>query len=133
MRRSTSIFINTEAREEMIACLRRAHRKRKPKGIGRKERKTKIPNRVPIEARPKSVESRRTYGHWEGDSLVSRKSLAALNSLTERKSRLLLLTRLLRKGSEETKLAVIRRLYELPRHPGHFQSIKRFNPFKKKD
>jgi len=106
----------TAGREHLVACLRRAHRKRKQKGIGRKERKTKIPNRVPIEARPKSVESRRTYGHWEGDSLVSRKSLAALNSLTERKSRLLLLTRLLRKGSEETKLAVIGRLHALPAH-----------------
>jgi IS30 family transposase len=62
----------TETREELIACLRRAHRKRKPKGIGRKEKKTKIPNRVSIEERPLSVENRRVYGHWEGDSPVSR-------------------------------------------------------------
>jgi len=75
----------TEGREELIANLRRAHRKRKQKSIGRKARKTKIPNRVPIDARPKSVEARQRYGHWEGDSLVSRKSAAALNSLTERK------------------------------------------------
>jgi len=104
----------TSGHEELIACLRRAHRKRKHKGIGRKQRKTKIPNRVSIEARPPSVESRRYYGHWEGDSLISRKSLAALNSLTERKSRLLLLTKLKRKGAEDTKNAVIGRLYALP-------------------
>jgi IS30 family transposase len=36
-----------------------------------------------------------------------------LNSLTERKSRLLLLTKLKRKGAEETKDAIIRRLYAL--------------------
>ena len=105
----------TEGREELIACLRRAHRKRKQKGIGRKEKKTKIPNRVSIDERPKSVESRRHWGHWEGDSLISRKSTVSLNSLTERKSRLLLLSRIKRKGAEETKDAVIRRFKGLPK------------------
>jgi IS30 family transposase len=92
----------------------RGHRKRKSKGIGRKERKTKIPNRIPIEERPVSVESRSRFGHWEGDSLVSRKSLAALNSLVERKSRLLFLSRLERKSAELTKDAVLQRLQGLP-------------------
>jgi IS30 family transposase len=104
----------TEDREALIACLRRAHRKRKAKGIGRKQKKTKIPNRVSIEQRPLSVDKRRVYGHWEGDSLVSRKSLTALQSLTERKSRLLLLSKLHRKGAHETAMAVIDRLGALP-------------------
>src|SRR3990170_3872934 len=104
----------TPSRHELIAYLRRAHRKRKHKGIGRKERKTKIPNRISIDARPKSVETRHQFGHWEGDSLVSRKSVAALNSLTERKSRLVLLTKLDRKGALETKDAIITRLRHLP-------------------
>ena len=104
----------TSNREELIGCLRRSHRKRKKKRIGRKERRTKIPNRVPIEERPKSVETRQEFGHWEGDSLVSRKSLAALNSLTERKSRLLMLSKLDRKGAIETKDAVVRRLEVFP-------------------
>src|SRR3989337_2664664 len=76
----------TAGRTELIGLLVRGHRKRKSKGIGRKERKTKIPNRIPIEARPLSVENRSRFGHWEGDSLVSRKSLAALNSLVDRKT-----------------------------------------------
>lgn len=94
----------------MIGCLSHSHCKRKKKGIGRKERKTKIPNRVPIDERPKFVEERKEFGHWEGDSLVSMKSLAALNSLTDRKSRLLMLTKLDRKGAIETKDAVVNRL-----------------------
>ena len=94
--------------------LRRAHKKRRNKSIGRKVRKTKIPNRIPIDARPKSVESRRYYGHWEGDSLVSRKSKAALNSLVERKSRLVLITKLPRKSADETNRAVINRLKKHP-------------------
>ncbi len=104
----------TPNRHELINCLRRAHRKRKHKGIGRKERKTKIPNRISIDARPKSVETRRQFGHWEGDSLVSRKSVAVLNSLTECKSRLVLLTKLNRKGARETKDAIITRFQLFP-------------------
>jgi IS30 family transposase len=101
-------------RLEMINLLRRAHRKRRSKGIGRKVRKTKIPNRIPIDARPKSVENRRRYGHWEGDSLISRKSKVALNTLIERKSRLVLITKLPRKGAAETNKAIITRLKRLP-------------------
>ena len=104
----------TEGRAELIGHLVRGHRKRKSKGIGRRERKTKIPNRIPIEQRPISVENRSRFGHWEGDSLVSRKSLAALNSLVERKSRLLFLTKLKRKSAELTTDTVIRRLHGLP-------------------
>lgn len=104
----------TDCRAELIRCLRRAHKKRTQKSMARKVRKTKIPHRVPIDARPQSVDSRRRYGHWEGDSLISRKSSAALNSLTERKSRLLLLTRLARKGATETRRAVVSRLAKLP-------------------
>lgn len=104
----------TEGRQDLIHCLRRAHRRRKPRGIGRRERKTKIPNRIPIDDRPASVERRRTFGHWEGDSLVSRKSRVALNSLVERKSRLLRLTRLPQKTAEATCQAVLARLAGLP-------------------
>jgi len=119
-------FINHEAiyqyiyhpqnphRLEMINLLRRAYKKRRNKSIGRKVRKTKIPNRIPIDDRPKSVENRRRYGHWEGDSLISRKSKAALNTLVERKSRLVLITKLPRKGAAETNKAVIARLKKLP-------------------
>lgn len=104
----------TPNREELILLLRRAHRKRKQRGLGRKERKTKIPNRIGIEARPPSVAARRRFGHWEGDALVSRKSSVALSSLVERKSRLLKLTRLPRKGAPEMVQAVLHRLGSLP-------------------
>ena len=104
----------TKGRKDLVLLLRRAHRKRKDRGVGRKVRKTKIPNRIPIEARPKEVECRRYYGHWEGDTMESQKSPPVLNSLTERKSRLLLLTKLERKAAEETKRAIVGRLAGLP-------------------
>lgn len=105
----------TEDREELITCLRRSHKKRQQRAAVRKQKRTKIPNRVSIEDRPQSVENRMTYGHWEGDSMVSRKSTFALNSLTERKSRLIMITRINRKGAAETTDAVISRLGAWPR------------------
>lgn len=93
---------DTADRDELIKLLRRRHRKRRAKGVSRKERKTKIPNRVSIQERPASVETRNRFGHWEGDSLVSRKSAEALNTLVERKSRLVFITRLQRKTAEES-------------------------------
>ena len=104
----------TNGRQELIWCLRRAHRKRKCKGTGRDAGKTKIPNRIPIDLRPPSVDDRKVFGHWEADSLVSRKSLTALNSLVERKTRLLMLTRLPRKTAEATFQAIVGRLQDLP-------------------
>lgn len=104
----------TEGRQDLISRLARAHRKRTPKGSGRKERKTKIPNRVPIEERPVSADNRSRYGHWESDALVSRKSVAALNSLVERKSRYTMLRRLDRKTAEQTRDAIVERLQPLP-------------------
>jgi len=104
----------TQDRDELIGQLVRGHRKRKQKGIGRKERKTKIPNRISINERPVSVDNRSRYGHWEGDSLISRKSRPALNSLVERKSRLTCLTKLDRKTAQQTTNAVIQRLSEFP-------------------
>lgn len=101
--------------KNLIECLRRAHRKRKNKAVGRKQRKTKIPGRVSIERRSKRVEKRIQAGHWEGDTLVSRKSKAALCSLVERKTRLLYLTKLPRKEAKITANAMIRRLKNLPR------------------
>jgi IS30 family transposase len=105
---------NTPGRTELIECLRRAHRKRKNRAAGRKQRKTKIPGRVPIECRPKRAEQRSQVGHWEGDTLVSRKSKAALCSLVERKTRLLYLSKLPAKEAKVTARTMIRRLRHLP-------------------
>ena len=104
----------TEERQELISRLARAHRKRTPKGIGRKERKTTRPNRVPIEERPVSADNRSRYGHGESDSLVSRKNVAAINALVERKSRDTMLSRLDRKTAEQTRDALVERLKPLP-------------------
>jgi transposase len=52
--------------------LPRRHRKRR-RWLGRKSRPVKIPNRVSIRERPEDVNSRRDFGHWEGDTVVGTK------------------------------------------------------------
>lgn len=105
---------DTPDREQLISQLCRAHRKRCIKGKGRKVRKTKIPNRVSIDARPKAADHRKQVGHWEGDTLISRKSKAALHSMTERVTRLLRLSKLKSKSAAETNKAVAKALKRFP-------------------
>ena len=63
-----------------------------------------------IDKRPKAVENRKEFGHWEGDTAVSRKSLAALQILIERKTLAVKLTKLKRKTADEMDKAITKRL-----------------------
>ena len=94
--------------------LRRKRKRRKRKYILFKQEKTKIPNHIPIDLRHHEVDKRKTVGHWEGDSIISRKSKSALNTLTERRTLLAKITKLNRKTMEETTNAVIKKLESYP-------------------
>lgn len=111
------IYVSTKPGEadDLRVYLRRKHKRRQRKYIMFKEPKTTIPNRVSIDLRPKETDGRKTYGHWEGDSIVSRKSKVGLNTLSERKSRLVRISRLSRKTAMETYQAVVGRLQEYPK------------------
>jgi IS30 family transposase len=68
---------------EHLYSKRKRVKKRKPK-----TKKTLIPNRTGIERRNASVDNRTRYGHWERDSVVSKKGCAGgLATHQERKSR----------------------------------------------
>ena len=51
--------------------LRRKQKKRK-KQTGRSVHRLKIPDRVSIHNRPKAIDERSEFGHWEGDTVVGR-------------------------------------------------------------
>jgi IS30 family transposase len=72
-------------------------------------------NGFSIEERPKEVLKRKTIGHWEGDSMVSRKSKVGLNTLVERKTGLVLISKIKNGTSSETAHTVIDRLKSFPR------------------
>jgi IS30 family transposase len=71
-------------------------------------------NRVSIDARPAIVDTRREPGHWEGDSMVSRKSLAALNTMVERTTGFVFISKLRDTTGKETARVVVRRLCRIP-------------------
>ncbi len=61
------------------------YRRTRANTLRRKKREAMLAKRR-IDQRPKSVELRKYYGHWEGDTMVSRQNLARLGTLVERKS-----------------------------------------------
>jgi IS30 family transposase len=97
--------------------LPRAHRIRQRRGFSRKHRKSHIPCRVLIDERPSNIENRLTAGHWEADSIASRRTqLAAVAVALERTSRLMHLAKLRRKTSLCFSNALIKRLNSYPKN-----------------
>lgn len=98
--------------EDLRRYLRRSHRQRKKRG-GIYQKRSIIPNKISIDKRPRYIEKRRQLGHWEGDSMVSKKSLAALNTLVERVSGLVKITKIPNLKPAITAQTVNRRLQPL--------------------
>ena len=79
------------ARPQKILDLRqylprgRRHRARRK---GRKARGPRIPMRVPIQQRPRAVDSRRGFGHWESDTVIgAAPSKTCIDTQVERRTR----------------------------------------------
>lgn len=99
--------------EDLRVYLRRKHRRRNRKKVPFPSEKGSIRNRVSIEKRPKYIEKRKQLGHWEGDSIVSRQSKAGLNTLVERATGLVKISKLGNLTAAETQRAVTARLLPL--------------------
>ena len=93
--------------------LKRRHKRRAPQGMRQAQRVFR-PKGPSIDDRPKEVAERKVIGHWEGDSIISRKSKVALNTLVERKTGLVFITKILDTTARKTKEAVVGRLKVLP-------------------
>ena len=100
--------------QDLRIYLKRKHRVRRRKLVPFKEEKG-IKNRVSIDQRPIAVSQRIEAGHWEGDSIVSRKSLVGLNTLVERVSGLVKISKINNGTGVETTKAVIGSLKIMPR------------------
>jgi IS30 family transposase len=101
-------------RKEYIDYLARSHRRRRHRGTGSDKHKSRIPNRIPIADRPKTVALRKQMGHWEGDSMVSSRNTTVLYTLVERRTRLVKLVRVRGRDGKRTAAAIISRLGPLP-------------------
>lgn len=103
-------YIYAKARK-LIPHLARGGWERRRRGYSRKHTRSHIPERVDISERPAVVGLRVEPGHWEADLMESgRVGKSALNVLSERVSRLALLTKVSDGTSSESSSAVIRRL-----------------------
>jgi len=96
--------------------LRRSHRIRRPKK-GRKPRENcRIPNRVDISKRPKYVEKRRQFGHWEGDNVLYNRHRHALSTSVERKTRKVIISKPRNRSAKEKTKCLIHRFSYLPEY-----------------
>jgi len=106
-------WIYREARH-LIPFLARSHRKRLERGHSRKHTQSHIPERVSITRRPAVVARRLQAGHWEADTVVSRRSLAALQVVVERKARFTKIKRLSRRSAAAMRAGLNRTLARFP-------------------
>lgn len=95
---------------DWIKFLRYGLMRRRRKNKYQKRTKTLIPGRVSIDKRPKHISKREEFGHFEVDTMVSRKSKESLLVVLERKTRSIKLRRLERKTSEALKISLINAL-----------------------
>lgn len=93
--------------------LRQSSKKRR-KTYASGPRVSRIPDRVSIHDRPKSIETRRTPGHWEADTV--RGSRGRLATFVERKSRYVLIARLPDGTAAAFNVGAIRVMRKIPRH-----------------
>ena len=87
-------------------------RMRRMKQHGRKvHRLGKIPEAVSIEKRAKSIQKRRTVGHWETDNVIGcQTDKTALSVTVERKTRFTIITKLKDRTADTKTEALIERL-----------------------
>lgn len=81
--------------------LRRKQKKRKIY-TGRKVHRSHIPDRISIHKRPKVIDKRKEFGHWEGDSIEGRGHRGGIHTEVERMSRYILAGKIDRITSKET-------------------------------
>jgi IS30 family transposase len=88
-------------------------RRERRKRYGKHSRRGQIEGRVGIEQRPRIVAAKRRVGDWEADTIVGRRGRGALLTLVERKTKLVRLCWVERKGAEEVARASLEALGEL--------------------
>lgn len=95
-------------KEEQVKCdqpwyeyLRRKQKKRK-KYKGRKVHRSHIPDRISIHKRPKTIDKRKEFGHWEGDTIEGKGHRDGIHTEVERMSRLILARKVTQISSEIT-------------------------------
>lgn len=108
------IYAPANRHYDLVQYLPRGHKKRR-KHKGRRVHSSRIPNRVSIRHRPKDVEERMVFGHFEGDSIEGRKAVGdGIHTEVERKTRMVFATKVSALTSAEGIAAQMRIFRALP-------------------
>ena len=102
-----------EGCEDLRPYLPRRQKRRATKGV-RKGQKTGRPVLPSIENRPKEVDKRKEIGHWEDDTMVSKKSAGRFKTINERVTGLVFIEKIKNGSMEESNRAVLERLKAIP-------------------
>ena len=102
------ILINKRAGGDLHTHLRCQKKYRKRYGVYNK--RGKHSNRVSIDERPEIVDTRHRYGDWEVDTIIGKDKQRAIVTLTERKSRMVLIEKVERRTGTAVGRAIIRLL-----------------------
>lgn len=117
--------------EDLRIYLRRKRKRRTIKGLRQSQRisaKLGIPT---IDNRPAIVAGRSRIGDWEGDTIESKDHKPGLNTLVERKTGFVLITKLNAKTTFATVSAVEQRFNQLPAETKHTLTLD--NGFENQD
>lgn len=88
----------------------RSGRRLRRKRYASKSSRGIIPNRRPISSRPKAVEERKQFGHWEADTMIGKNHRQALVTLVERKTGYVRILRVERKTAQAVTQAFVKLL-----------------------
>lgn len=103
--------------------LKRRHKQRRRKYTPCSVKRGTLQGTTSILERPAVVDARTRIGDWEGDALTSKQSVAGLNTLVERKSGLVLISKLRRVNKEYTIQTVTERLRNIPAQYRHTLTV----------
>jgi IS30 family transposase len=103
-------------RRNLIEYLPKQRKKRKKRCLNKKNRKTKIPNRVSIDYRPECINNKKEIGHWEADTMISRQCKSAIQVLFERKIKLIKILKLVDKSAKTMRHGIINKFKRIPKN-----------------
>jgi IS30 family transposase len=105
-----------EGRYEYLYPHLRRKQPRRRKQRARKPRKTLISERISIHERSAEVAKRKTYGHWESDTMLCTRQREVASVQYERKSQLMRLHKVNNKSAPETGRAIRDTIASLPQY-----------------
>jgi len=111
------IYHKAERYKKLHLHLRTNRKKRKQQGK-RKSSKVHIPQRVSVHERPKEIDTRLEFGHWESDTVEFKrtKNNPYISVQFERKSKLVRIRKMKNKTADETNAALINTIESVPNY-----------------